>query len=744
MNDANSGTGVSEAGVGLIDFAKLWNTIKAGKWLIGSYVTGAIAIALAYLLVAEPIFRSDSLLQIEQPDQPDLAGAVMLRELTGAPSSTAATVVQLIRSRSVLGDTVERLNLTTEVEPKYFPLFGYAIARFRQAPAKMSESDGGGWFSRFLWTRSSARINRFIVPEAFYEEEFTLRALSQTRFELIDPNGEGILAGTVGEVASTETAAGEQIEVFVSSIGPGRFPDDYTLVKHHWLEAIADLQERLAVAEVGRETGIVRVSLEGTDADRVTQIVNSVSETYLRQTVEVNSAQAERRLSFLEQQLPELQRVVEAVEADLNYYQSENRALALGAQAQSLLDQVVDLERRVSELQLRRVELTQSYTDEHPYVRAIDDQVNSLRVERGGLEVAIAELPETQREMLGLQRSVEVNTGLYVELLNSSQELRILKAGTIGDVRIVDPAVVPVERVKPQTLVVLAVALLVGGFLGVLAAFVRRSFRNSLVDPVMIERDLGLPILASIPFCRLVVRASRNHRRGNTSPRMILARDHPDELAIEALRSLRTSLHFSQPGSGSSVIVITGPSPSAGKSFVSTNLAVLLAEAGKRVVLIDGDLRKGRLHEFQAGNTGSGMSEFLSGEATLEDVVREVPGTSVTLITRGEIPPNPSELLMQTAFSDVVRRLQSKFDFVLIDAPPVLAVTDAAVIASVVPDTTLYLVVRAGVQRKSEVEEATRRLLRQQRKVSGVILNGVRKHDVTEESEHGYYYQYEY
>jgi tyrosine-protein kinase Etk/Wzc len=223
-----------------------------------------------------------------------------------------------------------------------------------------------------------------------------------------------------------------------------------------------------------------------------------------------------------------------------------------------------------------------------------------------------------------------------------------------------------------------------------------------------------------------------------------LARDYPEELAREALRSLRTSLHFSRKGADSNTIVITGPSPSAGKSFVSINLAVLLAEAGKRVVLVDGDLRKGHLHKYLKSTVEQGLSEILSGAATIEEAGRVVAGTSVTLISRGQVPPNPSELLMRPKLAECLHDLQGKFDFVVIDGPPVLAVTDAAVIISAVPNATQFLVVRAGVQRLSEVVEAARRLSRQRCKVSGVIFNGVRKSDFSEHSDHGYYYQYEY
>ena len=748
MDQNDVRTGVVDSSVGSIDFARLWAILRTGKWVLLSCVGCAVVLVLLYVLMTRPVFRSDALLQLQEPDASGFSTTNMLRELTGSPSSTADAVVQIIRSRSVLRETVDQLDLTTTAEADYFPLIGYAIARFRSADiedgATSSDVDAGNWLTNFLWTGGSARIDRFVVPEQLNGVEFTLRALSQTRYALLGPDDQVLLSGVAGEVASGKTAAGDPIEIFVSEITPAGYPSDFTVTKQHWLEAVETLQELIAVAEVGRDSSIVRVSLEGTDPERTTRIVNSIAETYLRQNVEATSEQAEKRLEFLELQLPQLQEDVELSETELNLYRAENHALDLGVEARSLLDQVVDLEQRMSELQLRRYELEQSYTAQHPYLIALSNQMQSLRGERSQLEVAIGELPETQREMLGLQRNVEVNTALYVQLLNNAQELRILRAGTIGNVRIVDSAVVPVEPVKPRPLFLLAAAILIGAFVGVLAAIARAELRSKLVDPSAIERNLGLPIYATIPFSQLLSRDQRNVRRDPSRRRIIPARDHPDELAVEALRSLRTSLHFSQQESGSRTIVITGPSPNAGKSFVSINIAVLLAEGGKRVALVDGDLRKGQLHRYQDGSGTIGLSDILSDAVPIEDGGQLIDDTSVTLFPRGQIAPNPSELLMRPRLGEFFSYLEKEFEYIVVDAPPVLAVTDAAVILSVLPKAPAFMVVRAGVERLSAVEEAARRFSRQQCNVTGVIFNAVRNRDRAADSEHGYYYQYEY
>ena len=464
------------------NYGEIWSVLAAEKRTIVVTTGISLLLGIFYLLATASTYRSDSLLHVQDPSGLRLPGMSLLQEFSGDPTGTAETEVQIIRSRSVIGDTVDRLNLATNVEPDFFPMFGYAIARFRSNPQDdgdaVKDEDDGFWLTNYLWTPGGMRIDRFVIPERLYGESFTVRALSTDQYVLFGPDGERVLAGSVGTVAAGETSNSDRVEVFVTEIAPAAFPSDYTVTSRHWLEAVTELQDDISVTELGRDSRIVKISLEGQDPDKITQVVNSVAETYLRQNVETQSKQAGRRLEILESQLPELKDSLDAAELRLNDYREQNLALDLGVEARALLEQVVEIEQQMSEFELKRAELRQTYTVEHPYLRAIGDQVQSLELAKRKLEVEIEALPDSQREMLALTRDVGVSTALYLEFMNNAQELRLMESGSVGNVRIIDRAVVPVDPIKPQASLVLITALILGTMAGIAVSFLR-SFAHA-------------------------------------------------------------------------------------------------------------------------------------------------------------------------------------------------------------------------------------------------------------------------
>ena len=730
-----------------IDLVQIWTLIKGGRWTIIGFIILALLGAVFYLLVAEPTYRADALVQIEAEGAQPLEGITSdIKQLTGKGSSPAQSEIPIIKSRSVLGETVNKLGLQTAAQPAYFPVIGHAIAKRREqgAPASNAVSpDAGAWPGDYAWQPASITVTRMDVPNSLLNHTFHIRALGGGKYLLLGPEGDRVLEGTVGEAATGNIAAGQEIGLFVSDILVSSPPTDFSVVRRGWLPVVQSLQQKLNVAEQGEESGIIQISLEGEDRREITQIVNSVAAGYLRQNVEARSKQAEKSLEFLDEQMPELKSELEAAEARLAQYQENNDTIDLGKEGQALLDQVVAIEDKRSQLELKLAELRQTYTGRHPALEAARDQMNQLAQERNQLENRISALPGAQKEMFALRRDVEVNTQLYTALLNRAQQLRVVKAGTIGNVRIIDQAVQPVQPVSPRANLVIALALLLGAIIGGGIVVLRAALRRGIDDPKDIENQLGLPVYAVVPFSNwLAQKSSRAKRRREPLP--LLARDHPQEVAIEALRSMRTSLYFAQMESGSNVILMTGPAPGVGKSFVSVNLAYLLAEIGQNVVVVDADLRKGRIHEFFPDRRRDpGLSQVLTGQSELDAALRVHEDTGVTVLTTGQLPPNPSELLMRDTFPQLLDRLKERFDLVLVDAPPILAVTDAAVIAASIPGVVTFLVVAAGRHPLAELEESVKRLTRHDHRVAGVVFNAYQKKHA--EYAGGYsYYQYEY
>lgn len=730
-----------------IDLGRLWSLLKGGRWKIVAFVVAALLCALFYLFVVQPTYRADALIQIQSEGSQPLQGVTNdLKSLTGKGSSPAQSEIPIIKSRSVLGETVEKLGLQTVAAPDWFPIVGRAIADHSEAgpPAtKTVPAEQGTWLGHYAWEPANAIVKRMVVPNSLEGEAFLLRALGGGQYVLFGPEGNQVLKGSVGKSATGTTAAGADVGLFVSDIAVSSPPTDFNLVHESWLPVVEGLQQTLGVAEQGDESGIVSISLEGGDRTQITSIVNSVAENYLRQNVEARSKEAEKSLQFLDKQMPELKADLEGAEAKLAQYQEKNETIDLGKESQALLDQVVSIEDKRSQLQLKIAELRQTYTGKHPSLEAASDQMRQLAQERNQLEDKIGELPGAQKEMFGLRRDLEVNTQLYTALLNRAQQLRVVKAGTVGNVRIIDQAVEPVRAISPKVGLVLMLSLVLGAMLGCGFVFLQAAMRRGVDDPKEIENRLGLSVYAVVPFSNWLSRQSqRARRRREASP--ILARDNPGEVAVEALRSMRTSLYFAQMDSGSNVILLTGPSPGVGKSFVSMNLAYLLSETGQSVVVVDGDMRKGRIHEFLSNRERDpGLSQVLTGQLELKDALRTIEDSKVSVLTTGQLPPNPSELLMREAFPKLLDELKTQFDLVIVDAPPILAVTDAAVIAASAPGIVTFMVAGAGMHPVPELEESVKRMSRNEHKIAGVVFNAYQqKH--ADYSGGDSYYQYEY
>jgi tyrosine-protein kinase Etk/Wzc len=282
-------------------------------------------------------------------------------------------------------------------------------------------------------------------------------------------------------------------------------------------------------------------------------------------------------------------------------------------------------------------------------------------------------------------------------------------------------------------------ALLLGLLGGVGLAFARRALDQGVEDPDQLERASGIPVFVSVPFSKVeAARATTSASSASTVP--LLAASAPRDLAVESLRSLRTALQFALVEAGTQVVAVGGPAPGVGKSFVTANLGHLLAEAGKRVVIVDADIRRGTLHKLLGLGRGPGLADVIAG-LPLEQALRATGQPGLIALTSGTLPPNPAELLASDRLARLVAELSGRFDIVLLDTPPVLAVTDAALVAR--HASVNLLVARSGQHPLRELLTAVRLLGRSGIRVNGLILNGVRL-DRGLGRRSAYHYQYKY
>jgi tyrosine-protein kinase Etk/Wzc len=473
----------------------------------------------------------------------------------------------------------------------------------------------------------------------------------------------------------------------------------FTVMRQDPLTTFDELRRRLTVSERGEQTGILELSLEGTDNEQTAATLSAIANIYLRQNVERRSVEAANSLEFINNQLPELKAQVETAEQALNNFRVKQGAVDLSLETQGLLEQLTEVEGKLSEIQLERVERSQLFTAEHPSMVVLDEQQRELERTREGLAEQIRGLPDAEQNALRLTRDSRVSNELYTLLLNRVQELRVVRAGTVGNVRIIDAAFVPRIPVKPRKALIVGIGLLLG--LAVAFGFVllRDRLDTSIRDPKVLEQTFGMPVYAIIPRSAAEVHA----RARRNSGKWLLAMSDTHDPAVESLRSLRTSIEFLFHDAPNRVIAIGAAAPDAGKSFVSANLGALLAQAGKTVLVIDGDLRRGHLHRELGVDRRPGLSDVLGGSAKVGDCVRQVD-KRLFLLPSGTAVPNPAELLARPRLVLVLAELTKLYNIIVIDSPPVLAASEAVTLARLAGVN--LLVVRSGRQKRREVDIA--------------------------------------
>ena len=703
-----------------IDLGKLFGIILDAKWLILCTVVLFSIIGVGVAILSTPIYKADALIQIESKSSGGISAMVGdMGELFSAESS-ATTEIEIIKSRMILGGTVDKFNLTTVVSPNYMPIIGKGLARLQGEQISLS-------------------VSRFNAPSYAVGVPLTLEVIDSEKqtFRLLEDDNNVILVGKVGELLEKN---GYQ---FLATELVAQTGDSFTVSKISKLDAINKLQENLSISERGKQTGIISLSFSGEDRAKIQDILNDISQNYFLQNVQRNSAEAEQSLEFLKGHLPDIKTKLTASEDVLNRFRQENESIDLGLEAQSTLKVMVELEAQLNELTFKESEISQRFTQDHPAYKSLLDKRETLLKEKERLNKQVQKLPKTQREVLRMTRDVEVNQQIYIQLLNKVQELNIIKAGTVGNVRILDNAQSFSKPIKPKKALIVVLATLLGGMAGVAFVLIRAAFHRGVETPDQIEQ-IGMPVYASVPksIQQLEFANKLKRNKGSNNELVLLAEANPADLSIEALRSLRTSLHFAMMEAKNNVLMISGPAPSIGKTFVSTNFAAVAAKTGQKVLLIDADMRKGYLQQCFGLRWDNGLSDYLSGKTSLSNIIKSTSIDNLDVVTRGQVPPNPSELLMHPRFKSFVDEMSAQYDLVIIDTPPVLAVTDPSIVGALA-GTTL-MVARFDQTTLKEIEVAQGRFEQSGVEVKGVILNAVEK-KASNSYGYGYgYYNYAY
>ncbi|ANB76794.1 polysaccharide biosynthesis tyrosine autokinase [Paraburkholderia phytofirmans] len=700
-----------------IDLIGVLDVFVEYRWVILKICLCCLVLATAFAFLFPPRYQADISVQVG-----DGSGSAAAQSLLGNVSSLfdynspTSAEQQIMASRLVVTSVVDELRSYIVVHPRRFPLIGNFISGFNDAVMRPGVLGIGGW----AWGTESADIVQFDVPKRLEGDQFALTVLSGDRYRLSGWDLDEAVTGRVGAAEVFQTGSGPMTLLVKSfNAAPGT---KFKLTRKSRLDTIMSMQKGLEIQEKIKSSGVLIATLTAADPVLVRDQLQAIGRYYVKQNVERKAAEAAQSLAFLDTQVPLLRKQLVDAEARYTQMRKKQGTVDLQEEARIAIQQTADSRTRMLELQQKRDELASRFTSSHPEVIALNAQIATLRSQQSAFDRQMRLLPDVQQDAVRLMLDVKVATDLYTALLNNVQQLKLIKAGKTGSVRVVDTPVIPENVAFPNRSVTIAAGALLGLLLGVGFAFVHNFLFAGIAEADEIESHVGLHVYATIPESRHQRQINRNDI-DHASDVRLLVEAFPREPAVESLRSMRTALQFAMSNARNNVILISGPSPGVGKSFVSANFAALLATSGKRVLVIDGDLRRGYLHEYFGRQRARGLTDVITGALSLDEVIHRSVVPNLDFIATGVLPPSSAEILMHERVGQLLEDSAHDYDVVLVDSPPVLAAVDAVVLAE--HCATVMLVARAGHTRVGELTESVRQFAHAGVAVSGALLNGL-------------------
>jgi tyrosine-protein kinase Etk/Wzc len=693
-----------------------FNTLYDNRWLIGGITALITLIAVLYALVAKPVYEANLMIHVEE-ESPNASKNILSEASSLFETKKAAIAeMELLRSRMVVSQAVDNLQLYIEVKPKYFPVVGFWFAN--QNNGALSNPGLLG-YGGYVWGAEKAEVTVFDVPESWLNLEFTITARGINRYHFSGGGQRLAFDGTVGQRYRVPTPDGTmEIKVERLYANPGA---RFRLKRKSRLGTIQEIQTAMVITEQGKQSGVIEVKLQGENAKRINALLSEIGREYMRQNLARKTEEAEKSLAFLNKQLPILKRQLEQSEDRYNQFRNSHGTVDLREEARMSLAQATAARARRIDLLQKKTELLARFTEDHPIVAAINRQRKEVDAEIEEVAARIKTFPVLEQDEARLTRDIKVNTDLYTALSNTAQQLRLISVGRVSNVRLIDAPLSPEKALKPNRPVIVAMAVVVGLILGSTIAFARKALSGGIDDPQQVERLLGARVVyATIPHSITQEKLMRRVK-GEGAPLPLLAQIMPEDPAIESLRSFRAALQYAMPHFKNNVVMLAAPTRGLGKSFVVANFAAVMASSGKRVLLLDADLRNGHLHRYFGVSRDRGLSKAINGEIAVEEIIHHDVLDNLDFIPTGVLPPNRSEFLLHLNFTALLETVSAQYDLVLINPPSILSVADALIIGSHAGAT--FILARARVTTDAEIVESIKRLNHAGLSPQGVLFN---------------------
>jgi capsular exopolysaccharide synthesis family protein len=689
--------------------------------------------------------------------------------------------INIIKGKVVAEKVVKKLGLRIQMIPEervYQSLLKIWISDF---PAVIQK-----WNSLTKGTLLSEPFTQVVVRPLQVSDEVKeghYRGIFQDakHFTIYDREGKWVGNGETGQPFE-----GQNFSCQVEGEGRRGKCFDFNIVSE--LAAALAIQTNLLISPI-KETSLIEVGIRWNEPVMARDIANAVVDAYQEAMVSKKAGDISQVLSFIESQLKVAEEDLHKAEENLSKFKGKEKVVNFDAQIKETLEQatqygkelnalaiqrkqaeivltalnssrefnerealfslgaglndslLVDFGKKLSDLRIQKAALLTLYKEEHPKIKQLEREIESIKknIVRGvlglissikikekalqtnleKLEEKIQYIPATEQELYSLQRIVKVSAGINEFLLQKRAELSVNKAGIVSNVYVVDMAITPRGFVRTELMRTILLALLFGGALGVGLAFLVEYFDSSVKTPEQIQKMIDLPYLGTIYHF---------YPQDKTYKEELQMLEAPYSHIAEAFRTIKTNLIFAASvGDPKRFILITSSAPSEGKTFVTANLGVALAQSGKRVLLVETDLRNPFLHEIFGIEKSPGLTNaMLNGEIEYPDLpIRPTQVENLEFMPSGDNPPNPSELLCSEKMEMVFSALREQYDFILFDSPPVFLTSDPIILAQRVDG--VIIVARSGETNKDIFRESVERLLRVEAKILGVLFNDMHK-----------------
>lgn len=683
-----------------------------------------ILLATLYLISATPVYEAKALIEVQE------RGGV-------ADDSTGVTTdwnrppvteeVNIMLSRPVLMPVVEQFSLAYDVKPKKMPVLGDVTER---VPALGKWLSGQSFASSYAWNKESLTIGNLTVPFEWEDEALTFTSLGNGSYSVQKDGQMLIERADVGEPLIVELNPLDPMELTITSI-QALEGVEFEVFRKSTQETVSQLQGDLRAETSDENSRMISVYHRNENPADTANLLNAIAYQYRDVKLGADSNQSLEKLKYVEESLPAAKREMEAAEAALAAFRIQRGAVNVDLQNDLVMREVSRLESKLNDLLFDRDELNKRYTDVHPSLRKLNKEIDALQrrinVERGKIQSS----PNVERDLGQLELRAETARRIFSDLDEEFQTRSHALGGNKGSVRVWDEAQVPKKPISPNALLALIAATLGTIFCYIVYLTLRSALSTVIGDQESLERATGLPVFMNIP------RSNAQKRLGTSSPAIVdprrmlpggsgenlpaanvLAVKKPDDYSVENLRGLRSMLDDVMEDAASNVLMICSPLPAMGKSFVSMNIAVLLAQTGKRVLLIDADYQRGQIHKSLGVSQGPGLPEVVKGKSELKESVRATSVPNLYAIPRGFIGEAAlREAPTEKEFGAFLQVVAPRFDIAIVDTPPILSVSTAATIGRHAGAS--LMVVKEGEVTEGQMNEAMKRL-----SFSGVTVNG--------------------